>query len=101
MEGVTILAADVESGPIKTIGGEFIDLKNYNEPQYGEIFQYDEAEVQISYKNNVINVVTLDVMASNGVIHVIDKVILPGKFPTHTTYRKNNNLEKCAGMALK
>ena len=82
VEGATILAANVKSGPITTMGGEVIRLKNYNEPQYGEIFHYDEAEVQISYKNNVINVVTLDFMASNGVIHVIDKVILPSKFLT-------------------
>merc|ERR1712016_420918 len=33
--------------------------------------------VQIAYKGNTINVVTADVMASNGVIHIIDKVILP------------------------
>ena len=86
VKGATIRAANVKSGPIKTIGGEVIRLKNYNEPQYGEIFQYDEAEVQISYKNNVINVVIADVMASNGVIHVIDKVILPGKFPTFNSF---------------
>merc|ERR1711935_732982 len=30
-----------------------------------------------SYKGTVVNVVTADVMASNGVIHVIDEVILP------------------------
>merc|ERR1712012_767692 len=33
--------------------------------------------VQINYKGGVSNVVTADVMASNGVIHVIDNVILP------------------------
>ena len=86
VEGATIRACDVESGPIKTIGGEVIRLTNYNEPQYGEIFQYDDAVVQISYKNNVINVVIFDVMASNGVIHVIDKVVLPGKFPTFNSF---------------
>ena len=84
VEGATILAADVESGPVKTIGGEFIDLKNYDEPQY--IFeQYEEEGVQISYKNNRIDIVRADVLARNGVIHVIDKVILPGKFPTFNT----------------
>jgi hypothetical protein len=30
---------------------------------------------------NVVNVVTPDIMASNGVIHIIDEVILPSKFP--------------------
>ena len=82
VEGVTILAADVKSGPIETIGGEFIDLKNYNE---GHI-EYDEEGVQIYYKNNRIDVAIADVMASNGVIHVIDKVILPSKFPTFNTF---------------
>merc|ERR1719454_2778739 len=59
-------AAAVTTGPVKTIGGEDIDLiKTY------------AGGVQIAYKGNKINVVTADVMASNGVIHIIDKVILP------------------------
>jgi uncharacterized surface protein with fasciclin (FAS1) repeats len=78
MDGNTILAADVTSGPIKTIGGEFIDLKIYDEPSFDQV----ETGVKIFYKNNRIDVVTYDLMASNGVIHVVDKVILPGKFPT-------------------
>ena len=65
--GVTVPAADVTTGPVDTVGGETIDL-----------IKTDEGGVQVSYKSNIINVVTADVMASNGVIHVLDEVILPG-----------------------
>ena len=64
--GATVPAADVTTGPVETLGGEVIDL-----------IKTDEGGVQISYMGNLINVVTADVMASNGVIHVIDEVILP------------------------
>merc|ERR1711935_1031568 len=53
----TVLAADVTTGPVKTLGGEMIDL-----------IKTDAGGVQISYMGNVVNVVTADVMASNGVI---------------------------------
>merc|ERR1712086_910321 len=62
----TVLAADVTTGSVKTLGGEMIDL-----------IKTDAGGVQISYMGTVVNVVTADVMASNGVIHVIDEVILP------------------------
>ena len=65
MAGVTVPAADVTTGPVQTLGGEIIDL-----------IKTDQGGVQISYGGNVVNVVTADVMASNGVIHVIDNVIL-------------------------
>ena len=56
-----------------TLGGEKINLIKIE--TYGD--------VQISYMKNYMNVVKADVMADNGVIHVIDKVILPpSKFPT-------------------
>ena len=50
-----------------------------NKDAEGKIIQYnyyDGEEIgwfQISYEGNIISVVTPDVMASNGVIHVIDK----------------------------
>ena len=69
----TVLAADVTTGPVKTLGGESIDL-----------IKTDSGGVQISYMVNTINVVTADVMASNGVIHVIDQVILPKEKTTTT-----------------
>ena len=57
-------AASVTSGPVQTFGGEEITLiKSYQ-------------GVQISLNNGISNVVKADVFASNGVIHVIDKVIL-------------------------
>merc|ERR1711997_1310547 len=59
-------AAAVATGPVETIGGEVIDL-----------IKTEAGGVQIGYEGNTINVVTADVMASNGVIHIIDKVILP------------------------
>ena len=72
--GITVPAADVTTGPVETLGGETIFL-----------IQSEERGVQIAYISsvNIVNVVNPDVMASNGVIHVIDKVILPpSKFPT-------------------
>ena len=61
----TVLAADVTTGPVKTFGGESIDL-----------IKTDAGGVQISYGGNLINVVVADVMASNGVIHILDNVIV-------------------------
>merc|ERR1712045_545770 len=63
-------AAAVTTGDVATIGGELIGL--VKTPQGG---------VQINYKGGVSNVVTADVQASNGVIHVIDNVILPAPAP--------------------
>ena len=57
-------AASVVSGPVRTLGGEDIYLvKSAN-------------GVQVNFNGGTSNVVTADVFASNGVIHVIDKVIL-------------------------
>ena len=61
-----VLAADVATGPVETLGGEVIDLIKTN-----------AGGVQITYEGNTITVDTPDVMASNGVIHIIDKVIIP------------------------
>merc|ERR1711997_148994 len=58
-------AAAVTTGSVTTIGGEDIGL----------VKTYDGG-VQIVYNGNTVNVVAADVMASNGVIHVIDNVIL-------------------------
>jgi len=58
-------AAAVQTGRVKTLGGEYIKL--IKTPSGG---------VQIKYNGNINNVVTADVGASNGVIHVIDSVIL-------------------------
>ena len=63
-----VLAADVATGPVETFGGEAIDLIKTN-----------AGGVQITYEGNTITVDTPDVMASNGVIHIIDKVILPAQ----------------------
>jgi len=63
----TVPAAAVETGSVATYGGEEIGL-----------VKTAEGGVQIKYKAGVSNVVTPDVTASNGVIHVIDSVILPG-----------------------
>ena len=75
LDGNTVLAADVTPGPVKTLGGEVINL-----------IKTGNGDVGIIYKKNLINVVTADIMASNGVIHVIDKVILPSKFPTLNSF---------------
>merc|ERR1712161_41287 len=63
--GATVYAADVTTGAVGTFGGENIDL-----------IKGEDGGVQVSYNGNAVNVVTADVKASNGVIHVIDAVIL-------------------------
>merc|ERR1712129_202461 len=57
--------AGVASGTVGTFGGEDIDL-----------VKTAEGGVQVVYNGNTVNVVAADVGASNGVIHVIDSVIL-------------------------
>merc|ERR1719309_401477 len=59
-----VMAADVLTGPVKTFGGEEIDL-------------FVDRWVQINYMGGSSNVIKADVQACNGVIHVIDSVILP------------------------
>ena len=61
----TVYAADVKTGKVKTLGGEKIFL-----------IKAAKEGVQIYHNGNLVNVVKADVEASNGVIHVIDKVIL-------------------------
>jgi uncharacterized surface protein with fasciclin (FAS1) repeats len=56
----TVLAADVAAGEVTTVQGEAITLAT-------------EGGVTV----NGANVIAVDVLASNGVIHVIDAVILP------------------------
>merc|ERR1712176_890336 len=63
--GATVLAADVATGDVATFGGETVGL-----------IKTEQGGVQVSYNGNAVNVVTADVKASNGVIHVIDNVIL-------------------------
>ena len=63
--GATVMAADVATGPVGTFGGEDIDL-----------IKAQDGSVQVSYNGNTVNIVTANVKASNGVIHVIDAVIL-------------------------
>merc|ERR1712242_589384 len=63
--GATVYAADVTTGAVETFGGENIDL-----------IKGEDGGVQVAYNGNAVNVVTADVKASNGVIHVIDAVIL-------------------------
>lgn len=56
-----VVAADVKSGQIKTVEGAFLTVNA------------SSAGVQV---NNA-NVIKTDVMATNGVIHVIDSVVMP------------------------
>merc|ERR1712050_631585 len=63
--GATVMAADVTTGDVETFGGEEVGLvKTAN------------GGVQVAYNGQSVNVVTADVKGSNGVIHVIDEVIL-------------------------
>jgi uncharacterized surface protein with fasciclin (FAS1) repeats len=56
-----VVAADVKSGSVKTVQGQPLDIRA------------SSSGVRV---NNA-NVIKTDVMASNGVIHVIDTVVLP------------------------
>lgn len=58
--GAEVLAADVEAGAVDTVEGNTIEITTDDGVMVNEA-----------------NVVQTDVMASNGVIHVIDAVILP------------------------
>merc|ERR1712241_1595972 len=63
--GKTVKAADVPTASVGTFGGENIDLVK------------DDAGVGVSFNGGArSNVIIADVEASNGVIHVIDAVIL-------------------------
>merc|ERR1711997_534768 len=56
---------EVATGDVETFGGEEVGLvKTAN------------GGVQVAYNGQTVNVVTADVTGSNGVIHVIDEVIL-------------------------
>lgn len=66
--GAKVMAADVSTGYVPTL--------NTSAPDNNSVLLYAMAEngVQLNASTNVI---LADVMASNGVIHVIDKVLLP------------------------
>merc|ERR1712106_780653 len=63
--GATVMAADVATGDVETFGGETVGL-----------VKTEEGGVQVVYNGQTVNVVTADVGASNGVIHIIDNVIV-------------------------
>merc|ERR1711935_1124682 len=63
--GATVMAADVATGDVETLGGETVGL-----------VKTEEGGVQVVYNGQTVNVVTADVGASNGVIHIIDNVIV-------------------------
>jgi len=56
-----VMAADVKSGEVKTVNGEKLDIK-----VTGGVVTVDGAKV-----------LTTDIPASNGVIHLIDTVVMP------------------------
>jgi uncharacterized surface protein with fasciclin (FAS1) repeats len=56
-----IVAANVKAGPLKTVEGESLNVTTSS----------------MGVKVNDANVIKADVMASNGVIHVIDTVVVP------------------------
>ena len=56
-----VMAADVKSEKVKTVQGESLDIKVHN----GKV------------KVNNANVIKTDIVTDNGVIHVIDTVLMP------------------------
>merc|ERR1712228_258035 len=63
--GASVLASEVVTGNVRTFGGEMVRL-----------IKTRQGGVKVKYNGNAVNVVAADVKASNGVIHVIDNVIL-------------------------
>jgi len=63
--GVRLLSRDVETEPVETLGGETVNLVKTR-----------RGGVRVIYDGNVSKVVKADVRASNGIIHVIDNVIV-------------------------
>lgn len=61
---VTLPSKSIESGPAFTLSGEIVNL-----------LKTDDSKVQIQFGNNQVNVVQADILASNGVVHVIDQII--------------------------
>merc|ERR1711971_1293384 len=68
--GATVMAADVATGDVETFGGETVGL-----------IKTEEGGVQVVFNGQTVNVVTADVGASNGVIHIIDNVIVGAPEP--------------------
>jgi len=62
--GATVTSADFRNGTAGTFGGEYIE------------FYTMENGPLVRYNGNDANVVSTDIKASNGVIHVLDSVIL-------------------------
>ena len=63
LSGVRVAARDVITTPVETLGGEIVDL-----------VKTKRGGVRIIYDGNVSKVVKANIMASNGIIHVIDNV---------------------------
>ena len=59
------MAKDVTTGPVETLGGEIIN-----------VIKKQRGGVKIIYNGKTSNVIKANILAKNGVIHVIDNVIL-------------------------
>jgi len=65
-----VMAADVKPGKVKTVQGSDLDVSvSINKKAY--------KEPNTSVKVNNANVLKTDIVADNGVIHVIDTVVMP------------------------
>ena len=64
----TVMASDVQAGAVKTVNGATFTVATAN----GDVILTDG-------QGNKAKVVKTDIVASNGVIHVIDAVLLPPK----------------------
>ena len=63
--GAKVSAQDVATGPVETLGGETIEL-----------IKHHNGGIQIKGPTTSTHVILANIFATNGVIHVIDSVIL-------------------------
>jgi len=69
-------AADIESGEVQTIAGNAIDV------------QVDQTNNEVQVDNA--RVTQPDLQANNGVVHIIDQVLLPPDFQEQTNQEQSN-----------
>ena len=63
--GVKIASKQIKTGPAFTLSGDVVN-----------IIKNEQGQIQVEHNGKVVNVVKADVLASNGVIHVVDQLVV-------------------------